>query len=146
MAQTGDRTDPIPAFRFTVGFDDLQVAGFSEVSGLSIEIEFLDRVEGGLNDQVHRLPTRAKTGTITCKRGIVDRRIWDWCWETLQGRIVRRGGTISVRPPDGGEPVLAFEFRRALPSRWTGPTLDATSSEVATETLELAVPVLERTT
>src|SRR3546814_347697 len=130
MAETGDRTDPIQAFRFTVSFDDLPVAGFTEVSGLDVEIEILEHVEGGLNDHVHRLPTRAKTGTLTLKRGIVDRRVWDWCWDTVQGRIVRRGGTISVRPPDGGAPVLAFEFRRALPGRWIGPTLDATSSAV----------------
>src|SRR3546814_7056868 len=99
MAETGDRTDPIQAFRFTVSFDDLPVAGFTEVSGLDVEIEILEHVEGGLNDHVHRLPTRAKTGTLTLKRGIVDRRVWDWCWDTVQGRIVRRGGTISVRPP-----------------------------------------------
>lgn len=146
MPETGQRSDPIQAFRFTISFDALPVAGFSECSGLDIEFEILDHVEGGLNDHVHKLPTRAKPATLSLKRGIVDRLIWDWCWDTMQGHIIRRGGTVAVRPPDGGAPVLAFEFQRALPSKWTGPSLDAASSAVAVESLELAVPVLERVT
>src|SRR3546814_11081251 len=72
-------------FPYTTLFRSLPVAGFTEVSGLDVEIEILEHVEGGLNDHVHRLPTRAKTGTLTLKRGIVDRRVWDWCWDTVQG-------------------------------------------------------------
>ena len=146
MPETGQRSDPIQAFRFTVSLDALPVAGFSECSGLDIEFELLDHTEGGLNDHVHKLPTRAKPATLSLKRGIVDRLLWDWCWDTMQGRIVRRGGTVSIRPPDGGDPVAAFEFQRALPSRWAGPALDAASSAVALESLDLAVPVLERLT
>src|SRR3546814_19702801 len=116
MAETGDRTDPIQAFRFTVSFDDLPVAGFTEVSGLDVELEILEHVEGGLNDHVHRLPTRAKTGTLTPKRGIVDRRVWDRCRDTVQGRIVRRGGPCPLRPPGGGAPGPALHVPRALPA------------------------------
>src|SRR3546814_20357507 len=101
MAETGDRTDPIQAFRFTVSFDDLPVAGFTEVSGLDVEIEILEHVEGGLNDHVHRLPTRAQTGTLPLKRGIVDRRAWDWCRDTVQVRIVRRRGPTPPRQRKG---------------------------------------------
>ncbi|MEM6679417.1 MAG: phage tail protein [Pseudomonadota bacterium] len=146
MSETGTRNDPFPAFRYTVRLDDLPPAGFSECTGLQIEFEILDHIEGGLNDHVHKLPTRAKPGSISLTRGIVDRAIWDWCWDATQGRVIRRGGTIAIRPPDGGEPVLAFEFYRAIPSSWSGPPLDAASSQVAVETLELAVPVLERVT
>src|SRR3546814_20611999 len=107
MAETGDRTDPIQAFRFTVSFDDLPVAGFTEVSGLDVEIEILEHVEGGLNDHVHRLPTRAKTGTLTLKRGIVDSRVWDWCWDTVQGRNEIGRATCRERVCRGVECTVA---------------------------------------
>src|SRR3546814_20944175 len=94
---------------------------------------------------IRRPPRTTRTDTLFPYTTLF-RSVWDWCWDTVQGRIVRRRGTISVRPPDGGAPVLAFEFRRALHGRWIGPTLDATASAVATESLEPAVPVLERTT
>ena len=37
-----------------------------------------------------------------------------------------------------GDPVLSWELTGVLPVRWTGPSLNADSSKVAIETLELA--------
>src|SRR3546814_16375254 len=107
MAETGDRTDPIQAFRFTVSFDDLPVAGFTEVSGLDVEIEILEHVEGGLNDHVPRLPTRANTRTLTLKRGILHRRVWARCWDPVPVRILRRAGPPPLPPPDARAPSQA---------------------------------------
>ena len=38
----------------------------------------------------------------------------------------------------GGETVQTWWFREAYPMKWTGPTLNATSNAMATETLEIA--------
>lgn len=56
MAESGDRQDPFLAFRFEVRLDDLSVAGFSECSGLQLEIEPQDYLEGGLNTFVRKFP------------------------------------------------------------------------------------------
>jgi phage tail-like protein len=143
MPETGARNDPFVAFRFELSFNDLPVAGFSECRGLEIEIEIKEYAEGGLHDHTHRFPTRAKPATLVLRRGIVDEQIWKWCRETAGGEIRLRDGSVVVRDL-GGDAVMLWEFKRALPSKWSGPELDAKQSEVAMETLELVHHGLER--
>ena len=38
---------------------------------------------------------------------------------------------------DAGEAVLRFNFRDAWPVKWSGPILNAESSDIAIETLEI---------
>lgn len=144
MPETGARRDPAIAFRFEVTVDGLAVGGFTECSGLQLETEFQEFAEGGLNDHVHKFPTRTKQAPLVLKKGIVDRALWDWFWDVSQGRDRSRDGSVVVRDPAGSATVAEWQFRRALPSRWTGPELNATQSSVAVETLELTHNGLER--
>ena len=138
MAETGARPDPIPAFRFRVTLDDMAPAGFSDCGGLQVETEVHDYAEGGVNTNLHHFPTRTKETRLTLKRGIVDRALWDWHDELVQGRVRRRNGTIAVFDTAGQRVVAEWQFRDAFPSRWIGPELAAGQSAVAVETLELA--------
>ncbi|MGD9081284.1 MAG: phage tail protein [Desulfobacterales bacterium] len=144
MAQTGERKDPFPAFRFEVKLDDLAVGGFSECAGLQIETEVQDYVEGGLNTHVLKFPTRTKQTNITLKRGIVDRVFWDWYYELTQGQVRFRNGSIIVRDPSGGQVTMEWQFSQAFPCKWVGPDLNAMQSNVAVETMELCHRGLER--
>lgn len=136
---TGSRLDPIRAFRFQIELDDLVVAGFSECTGIQAEIEVHEFQEGGLNTHMHKLPTRAKLSNITLKRGLVGAQLFDWFFETLEGRITRRNGSILVYgEPGDPEVAMSWEFHDAFPVSWVGPDLNALQSNAAMESLVLA--------
>jgi hypothetical protein len=42
-------------------------------------------------------------------------------------------------------PIKIWTFSKGLPVRWTGPTFNATASEISIETLEIAHEKLELT-
>lgn len=146
MAQTGSRNDPYVSFRFEVVLDGVSLAGFSECTGLQLETEFFDYMEGGLNEYVLKFPTRTKQGNLTLKRGIVDRELWDWYYDLTQGMVAPKNGEVAVKDPSGGEVVMAWEFTSALPVKWQGPDLNASQASVAVETLELSYFTLKRST
>jgi phage tail-like protein len=146
MAEPGERHDPYLTFRFAVKLDDFDLAGgFSECTGLALEVEVQDYPEGGLNTFVHKLPGRTKQTNITLKHGIIDRSVWQWFYETSQGQITLRNGSIVVYDAAGKSPVMTWNFSEAFPAKWTGPDLNATQNAVATEALELTHQGLERT-
>jgi phage tail-like protein len=144
---TSRPNDPIPAFRFEVSLgDDLPVAGFSEVGGLSVELEMQEYAEGGINTHMHKFPGRTKQSNVTLKRGIVDRKMWDWFYDITLGKFKPRSVAIRLRDPSGEEVVMEWYLYDAFPIKWSGPELNATQNSVAVESLELAHQGLERTT
>jgi phage tail-like protein len=144
MAETGLRIDPFVAFRFEIRLDGLAVGGFSECTGLQVETETHDYMEGGLNTHIHKFPTRTKQTNLTLKRGIVDRLLWEWYYQLVQGQVQFRTGSVVVYEPSGSQPVMIWAFNRAFPSKWVGPELNATQNNVAVESFELCHHGLER--
>jgi phage tail-like protein len=137
VASTGTRTDPFLVFRFEVLIGGLSVGGFSECSGLQLETDVQDYLEGGVNGFVRKLPTRTKQANLRLRRGIVDRTLWDWYYDLTQGVVRRRSGSVVVHDPSGGQDVAEWRFVEAFPSKWLGPELNATQNQVAVETVEL---------
>ena len=75
----GDRTDPFLNYRFGVEIEGLIVGGFSEASGLQVEVETEDYQEGGVNDYTHKLPKTLKHPNLVLKRRITDTdALWKW--------------------------------------------------------------------
>jgi phage tail-like protein len=120
---------------------------FSEVSGLQIEVDLKELYEGGRNDGVIQRIGRGKySQKIVLKRGMFvtspgreHAALWQWLQDVIAGvRPVRRyDGTIDVL--DGEHNVAAtWRFRRGLPARIVGPTLNAKSGEIALEELQIA--------
>jgi phage tail-like protein len=115
------------------------IAGaFSDVAGLSGELEVIPHPEGGQNAFVHQLPVRHTWGRLTLKKGVVlDRILWDWFDAGLTGSLgARRDGSVALLTPDGA-PAITWEFRAALAVKWTGPDLSAREGAVALEALEI---------
>jgi phage tail-like protein len=139
MPETGARQDPFVAFRFEVRINGMSVGAFSECTGIQIETEVQDYNEGGMNDHVHKFPTRTKQSNIVLKRGIVDRQIWDWYFNLYHnGGIEVRDISIVVHDPSGRNEVMVWEFKRAFPCKWQGPDLNASQNNVAVETVEMS--------
>lgn len=138
MPKTGARNDPFPGFRFVLELGSVPVGGFTECSGLDLEIETEDYPEGGENRFVHKLPGRRKQSDIVLKRGLAGSELWNWFKQQNTGtvRSMSVGLVVKSYDPDGA--ALVFEIHDAFPIRWQGPQLDAAQSAVATETLTLA--------
>jgi phage tail-like protein len=134
---TGSRTDPYGGFNFLVEIDGITQAGFQEVSGLDVSTDASDYREG--SDPIHtrKLPGLNKYTPITLKRGITDSdELWKWRATVIAGNVERRNGSIILLDQTGQE-KLRWNFFNAWPSKWTGPALNATSSSVAVESLEI---------
>jgi phage tail-like protein len=117
----------------------MALGGFSEVSGLSGELEVSTYQEGGVNDYVHQLPVRHSWGRISLKRGVVrDHVLWLWYQAGLNQSLgARRDGVIIMLTPDG-LPAIGWVFRGGLAAKWMGPDLNANDSAIAVEGIEIA--------
>jgi phage tail-like protein len=144
LAESGSRKDPIPSFRFTVSFEDLPPSGFSDCTGLTNETEVQDFREGGLNTHTWKFATRTKQSNLTLKRGIVNKLLWDWYQDMVNGKMKFRNATIIVHDPSGSEDVLEFQIKQAFPIKWVGPDLSASQNNLAVESVEFAHQGLER--
>ena len=115
------------------------VGAFSDVTGLSGEFEVLAHPEGGQNTFVHQLPVRHTWGRITLKRGVTfSTTLWDWFeagMNSMNG--ARRDGAIIVLSPDS-LPVVVWEWRAGIATKWTGPDLAARDNAIAIESIEIA--------
>ncbi|SFR65126.1 phage tail protein [Halogeometricum limi] len=140
----GERTDPYLGYRFLVEVDGLVVGGFSEVSGLTVEMETARYEEGGVNAFVHQFPTRLTHPNLVLKRGLTDdASFWQWMQDAvatspvpLELATLRKNVRVVLLDAAGDE-SLGWEFLRAYPIKWVGPEFDAARGAVAIETLEL---------
>jgi phage tail-like protein len=135
---TADRQDPYLSFHFAVEIDRDIVAGFSEVSGLDFETAVETFREGGVLGHEQQLagPTKFPS-RIVLKRGVTESKVlWSWHQDVTRGRVTRKLVSVVLRDSTGQE-RRRWSFREAVPVKWVGPQLRATSSEVAVETLEL---------
>lgn len=155
----GLRIDPLGSYNFTVSLIDSTnaataivgtvsqlVAGFSECSGLDTTLTVEEYRAGGENGAVLKFPTRVSAGNIRLRRGVaLSDDLWNWLAAFARGKGKRRDGTITLQN-DLHIPLKTWAFTRALPIKWTGPTLDAAQNRVAIEELELAPERLELVT
>ena len=56
----------------------------------------------------------------------------------MDGKVDRRSGSIVLYDDANEEEVGRWNFVEAWPSKWTGPTFNATANDVAVEMIELA--------
>ncbi|MCD4767267.1 MAG: phage tail protein [Methanosarcinales archaeon] len=138
MSPTGKRSDPYSAYRFKVEIEGIIAAGFTDVSGLTIETEVETIKEGGVNNYEYKLPKFTKYSNITLKRGLIDLKLWDWYQTVISGKFKRKSGTIYLLDHSRNKTLDYYDFYEAYPIKWEGPTFNAKNSTVASETLVLA--------
>jgi hypothetical protein len=63
--------------------------------------------------------------------------LYDWRRAIVEGKDDRRDVMIRQLSAPGGKPVNTWRLVRAWPSRWSGPTFDAMTAEIAFEEVEL---------
>ncbi len=145
---TSDRHDPYRSFKFRIEINGvIQRCGFREASGLDSSNDSVDYREG--DDKtctIRKLPGLKKFSNITLKRGITDDMdLWKWRKKVMDGKIseARTHGAIILMDDEGCDKAR-WEFVEAWPTKWTGPTFNATANEVAIDTLEITHEGLDR--
>lgn len=139
---TGARSDPFEGFNFIIEVDGIKAA-FSECSGLSTDTDAIEYRTGSEDNTVRKLPGLKKFSNITLKRGMTkDLALWNWRKTVLDGVTERKAGTITLLD-ESRQPALRWNFREGWPTKWEGPSLNATGNEVAIETLEIVHEGLE---
>jgi len=131
------RTDPYPAYNFLVEIDGVLKGSFSEVSGLVGQFDVAEYREGGDNTSIRKLQGLEKFSNITLKRGYTsDLSLWKWFRSFEQGVLQRTTMSITLLD-EQHNPVLVWRVLRAWPCKYSGPLLNAKTSDVAIETLEI---------
>jgi phage tail-like protein len=134
-----DRTLLFHQSRFEVKIPtlQLQVGYFTQVQGLSAQVDVMEYPEGGRNDFVHKLPTRIKHTNLTLKRGLTkEGALLKWFYQTVVAAD-QKEMTLTLYDQEG-EPIQTWSFAGAYPVKWTGPDANAGGSDVLTESLEIA--------
>jgi phage tail-like protein len=137
------RPDPYRNFNFRVEIDGVQIAGFSECSGLDTEIAVIEYREGDDKAGIRKLPGLAKFGDIVLKRGIgKSNELHTWLRNIINGVPDRRNGFVVLMDADRTE-VARWKFSNAWIRKLEGPKLNARGNDVAIETIELCCEDLE---
>ena len=115
----------VNAFEVLIGDREL---GFSDVGPLTSETD----LDTPLDKPPHRFASvilrRALTGS---------HELYDWRRAVIDGKDDRRDVTIRQLSAPGGKAVNAWRLVKAWPRRWSGPTFNALSADIAYEELEL---------
>jgi phage tail-like protein len=156
LSPTGVRADPLQGFNFLISLVDVTssadllksaalsavadvvLGGFSECSGLEMTMAVHDYAEGGNNGCTLHFPAPVKWGNITLKKGLgASTALWDWHYGFVVGTGTRRDGVISLM--DGEHvPNTIWYFKKGLPVKYSGPAMNASTSAVAVESIEIA--------
>jgi len=139
MAEKSLRNDPLPVFSFLV---DLGLGGqayFKSVSGLRYETEVVPVRAGGVNDTTYNLVGATKWTNLVFKQGFTrDSKLITWRQEWIRGgKMNRLPGTIT-QLDTALQPKAQWAFTRGWPCKWDISEFDASKSELAIETLEIA--------
>lgn len=138
MADTAEQMAvnyPFPSYRFVVAFGDETIA-FMNVSGLNITYETAQYRDG--TGAIYNMPVRRNAQvTATFSKGIFRGQsfIKDWLDEIQFNRVGKRDITISITDDSGQELLITWTLYNAFPTELGAPTLDASSNEIAIETL-----------
>jgi len=119
------------------------VGGFKKVSGMDSHTEIIEFKHG--NDPfVRKKPGRTSYANIVLERGFTaSDDLWDWRQKIEKGEIDRRSGSIIVLDQNMEE-IARYNFFDGWPCKWEAPPMDAESSGMAIEKIELAVERVER--
>ena len=129
----------IGAFNFKVEIDGVAVENskFISVSGVVSTSETMEFMQGD-DRYVMKQPGRASFEDIELKR--VYQQIdsfYIWREEIEKGNIQRKQVQVHLMLPDMITTVRQMTIHEAYPSKWELPGMDASSTEVAVETITL---------
>ncbi|WNZ08071.1 phage tail protein [Streptomyces sp. 11x1] len=139
-----DRVDPYFGYNFTVELDGMTRAGFRECSGLENSQNQAEYREGtDANLAPRKIPGLNTFNDITLSRGVTnDSKLWEWRQRVMKGTVERHNVSVTLLDQQGN-PKVTWNLFECWPKSWTGPSLNATSDEIAVEQVVLACERME---
>jgi phage tail-like protein len=138
------------ANRFVVDVDGLNLGSWAQCVGLEVNFNPKDIDEGGNNFYKAYRPdciTYAKVKLVRAMNATDTKTVMDWLSKVARdadgpmarfGWELESGSTAKITLYDAAQvEVQSWTLRNVYPSKWSGPGLDAMTSKVALETLEL---------
>lgn len=147
MAQTPQEIKeqyPLPVYNYKVSIDG-ETISFSQVSGLNMSYETTTYKESPTEDGivgpvVRRMPAQASDVTLTLQKGVVRGRslhtLFYWFNSKQLNQIQKKDIRVDLCD-ETGIPVISWMVRNAFPIKLDAPGFDATSNDVAIESMEL---------
>src|SRR3954447_5127985 len=139
--------DALTAARFSITIDGYEIASFSELQGITTEVEAVDFLESTDREVVFKkLPGKRKPPTVVLKRGKNNSmELWAWHEAVLLGDIVaaRKSCSLVMYNYDG-KPVARYHMEHAWPAKLEIGALKAGASEVLMETVTLVCERIQR--
>jgi phage tail-like protein len=144
---------PLTKMNFIVNVDGVAgTAAFSEVSGIEASVEVIEFRQGNANSLATvKIPGLVKHGNVTLKVGYtMDSTFKEWireCVSEVRGAIPRANVTIELIDTNAEAPDVIRDtvtgdriwvLTNAWVTKYNAPDLDAKTSEVAIESVELA--------
>ncbi len=142
------RNDPLPVFCFHVFIPSMgDSAFFKSVSGIKYEMETLAVREGGQNATTYQLFNGTKWSNVTLKQGYTkDSKLLAWRDEWNDPVNANRYDITVTLLDTALMAQSAWKLHRCMPVKWEISEFDASKSELAIETIELAHEGITRET
>jgi phage tail-like protein len=139
--------DALTAARFSITIDGYEIAQFSELSGITTEVEPVKFMESSDKEVIiKQLPGATIPAKIVLKRGKnSSMELWAWHEAVLNGDIVaaRKSASLVMYNYDGA-PVARYHLEHAWPAKIEIGALKAGSSEVLMETVTIVCERIQR--
>lgn len=158
-ANTANMAYPMTKMNFLVSVEGLSgtMAAFSEVSGIEASVDVVEFRQGNSHSLAPvKIPGLVKHGNVTLKMGYtIGNGFKDWinkCVSETRGPIPRYTVTIELLDIRDGAPNSEYDtiknnilwvLKEAWIAKYTAPDLNASTSEVAIESVELAYEELD---
>lgn len=141
-------TDPYRGFRFRVEISGIQVAAFAEATVPDISVDAVDYREG--TDPIYKRPLSGLTsyGRLSLRKGLTDGMdLYNWQQQVSQlgsgSPNAQKNISLILMDTDGSEKVR-WNVINAWPTKYETTGMNASSSDVMVETLELAMDYMNR--
>ncbi|MBQ3105291.1 MAG: phage tail protein [Lachnospiraceae bacterium] len=144
---------PLTKMNFLVTVDGISgTAAFSEVTGVEASVDVIEFRQGNANSLAPvKIPGLVKHGNVTLKMGYtLDNAFKTWiqeCVSEVRGEMPRNNVQIEMIDINGGSPqtlnttvtgTRVWILTNAWVAKYNAPDLDAKTSEVAIESVEIA--------
>lgn len=123
---------------FHVRIDAADIGVWTECTGLSAKYDVEEFKEGGENGFVHKLPGRLTFANIQLKRPLDRQSGMVASWFARVPVTPMRSTAVITALDSNLDPVTSWNLVDIVPISWTGPSFNASGTNLAVEQLEIA--------
>jgi len=131
--------DPAVSIAYKVTVDGFIPLGtWTKIEGLGMEYQVTEYREGGVNGYMHKSVGPAKFTNVRLSRPVdsTSPLLMTWLQSNMIAVVPQTMAITACTA--GGEEITTWSLVGVVPVKWSGPSLDIMSNQVATETLEVA--------